>query len=76
MDSKDKKISELKKRVLVQEETIKSWIDSMDQKKKVLADLQSKFDVVDQENRSSQKKVTAAQEKQEVAEKESKAFKD
>jgi hypothetical protein len=36
LDQKDQTIAELKKKVLVQEEAIASWIEAMDDKKKAV----------------------------------------
>ncbi len=36
LDKKDSTISELKKKIMIQEEAISSWIEAMDEKKKQL----------------------------------------
>jgi uncharacterized coiled-coil protein SlyX len=50
LDSKDQTIAELKKKVMVQEEAITSWIEAMDEKKKALRHLQFKADDLAKEN--------------------------
>lgn len=36
LDQKDQTIAELKKKIMVQEEAIASWIEAMDEKKKAV----------------------------------------
>jgi len=48
----------------------------MDEKKKKVKEIQQKCDSLESENRQATKKVAAAKEKQETAEKEAKTYKD
>ena len=50
LDQKDQSIAELKKKVLVQEEAIASWIEAMDDKKKAVKTHQTKVDDLKKDN--------------------------
>jgi len=50
LDGKDQTISELKKKVAVQEEAISSWIEAMDERKNIMKEKQALIDKLEPEN--------------------------
>jgi hypothetical protein len=44
MSKKDQQIVDLQRKIKVQEEAIKSWIETMDTKNKIIQDLQIQLD--------------------------------
>ncbi len=49
LDTKDLAISELKKKIMIQEEAISSWIEAMDEKKKQIAEKDKKVMALEDE---------------------------
>jgi len=70
LDEKDQTIAELKKKVMVQEEAISSWIEAMDTRKKENKELQSKVDVFEKETEMIYKKMAQLKEDYERVNKE------
>lgn len=50
LDEKDKKIAELSKQVMMQEGAIQGWLDTIDQKKKIIKDKEKRCDTLEDEN--------------------------
>ena len=56
LDAKDKSIAELKKKLMMAEEGIQGWLDSIEQKKKLIKEKEKRCDDLEAENGSLQTK--------------------
>ena len=56
LDEKDGKIAELSKQVMMQEGAIQGWLDTIDQKKKIIRDKEKRTDQLEAENGALQTK--------------------
>lgn len=70
LDHKDNNISELKKKNMMQEGAIASWIEAMDEKKKLLKDKEKRCNEMEQEIQSLMKRNAQFKHSQEKLEEE------
>ena len=56
LDAKDKSIAELRKKLMMAEEGIQGWLDSIEQKKKLIKEKEKRCDDLEAENGSLQTK--------------------
>ena len=56
LDAKDKTIAETKKKLMMAEEAIQGWLDSIEQKKKLIREKEKRCDDLEAENGSLQTK--------------------
>ena len=52
LDAKDKSIAELKKKLMMAEEGIQGWLDSIEQKKRLIKEKEKRCDDLEAENGS------------------------
>ena len=52
LDAKDKSIAELRKKLMMAEEGIQGWLDSIEQKKKLIKEKEKRCDDLEAENGS------------------------